>query len=359
MPPVSSDAATFRAGGPAVPSQRGPRSVRRNGRLRAERKSLFCVVPSELAAELHDALREHWSDDPSVTVVVERRVTPAPRALTVAERRATALVAPPPRLPAFARPHAAQLLFVERVQATSGDAEDADTRGLILRAQTGDMDAFGSLYLRYFDRVYAYARAALRDPHEAEDVTQQVFVNVMKALPRYEVRSDTPFRLWLFRITRNAVLRALTHSRRVDIEDPTQLDRRLENPSPESRSSLDWLSDHDLAQLVERLPLAQRQVILLRYVFEFPTDEIASALGRSPLAIRMLEHRAMRALEARLAAFRSKPARSDHAPARSNHSPIVARVRTRPVTTNRRIALEPISRALDWRMLRPAAHWQR
>ena len=356
MPPVSTAPAYVGAPGSSPPRRDG-RPIRRYGHIRPERKGLFCVIPSELAAELHDELREHWSDDPTMTVVVERRVSRAPRGLTVTERREAAPVAPPPRLPAFARPHAAQLLFVERAEPTSGDAEDSHTGALIRQAQNGDMDAFGSLYLRYFDRVYAYARAALRDPHEAEDVTQQVFMKVMKALPRYEVRSDTPFRLWLFRITRNAVLHALARSKRLEIEDPTQLDRRLDAPIPESRSSLDWLSDQDLATLVERLPLSHRQVILLRYVFEFPTDEIAAALGRSPLAIRMLEHRAMRALEERLAAFRSKPARSSESPACANHSPIVARVRTRPVTTNRRIALEPISRALDWRMLRPAARW--
>jgi RNA polymerase sigma-70 factor (ECF subfamily) len=339
---------------------------------------LRCIVPRELAAELADSLREYWRDEPSITVLVERRgrrdrrrgerrreeVAGPPgeerrrirgrAGLRVAERRTTALNVTPPKLPPCAMRHADQLVFVEFVESTGRDAEDAEANRLLIRAQSGDTDAFGLLYQRYFDRVYAYARVALRDPHEAEDVAQQVFANVIQALPRYELRRDSPFRSWLFRITRNAVLRALARNGRFHVEEPTELDRRMESPTPEELSGLDWLSDHHLALLVERLPLAQRQVILLRYVFEFPTEEIAAALGRSPLAIRMLEHRAMRALEARLASCRTKPK-----PARSTHSPMLARVRSLPVTSSRRIALEPISRALGWQHLRPAAYWRR
>jgi RNA polymerase sigma-70 factor (ECF subfamily) len=175
-----------------------------------------------------------------------------------------------------------------------------------VRLQSGDRHAFDQLYTRYYDRVYAYARVALGDPHEAEDVTQQVFANAIQALPRYQVRDDFPFRGWLFRIARNNVYRALSRNGRARAEEPEQLDRRLEMTTAEDVADVDWLSDNDLAVLVERLPLAQRQVILLRYLFEMRTDEIAKALDRSPVSVRMLEHRAIRALEARLLAMKAK-----------------------------------------------------
>jgi hypothetical protein len=73
-------------------------------------------------------------------------------------------------------------------------------------------------------------------------------------------------------------------------------------------------------------------VIVLRYVFEFTTDEIASALERSPVAVRMLEHRAMRALEARLAALRGGVRRCER-------SAMVACPRQLPVIASRRLAL--------------------
>jgi RNA polymerase sigma-70 factor, ECF subfamily len=327
----------------------------RRGSDAARRKTIYCVIPRDLAGELHEYLRDAWRDDDSLTVVVERRRRdrrqrerrgeaapdaqgPERRRIPgfggrrVSERRLVAVTPAPADLPEKARAHAHRLQFVERVASSGRVAEDRDANRLVVRIQGGDTSAFDELYLTYFDRVYAYARVALRDPHEGEDVAQQVFASVVQALPRYRVRDDVPFRAWLFRITRNAVLRALSRTGRLRPEEPSELDRRLESPTPESPAGLDWLSDTDLAMFVERLPLSQRQVILLRYVFEFTTDEIGVALERSPVAIRMLEHRAMRALEARLHALRG----SAHGGSRSS---MVARTRPLPVLTSRRLAL--------------------
>jgi RNA polymerase sigma-70 factor, ECF subfamily len=334
----------------------------RSGRFDVHHKVVYCVVPRELAPELHDVLRAHWRDDDSVVVVVERRSSqrrqakrrraqgtdperierrakPDPAGRRTGERRAIPAPAAPVELPDIAAEHAEQLRFVEVFQPRGPVAEDRETNELVARIQTGDMPAFDLLYLRYFDRVYAYARVALRDAHEAEDVAQQVFANVISALGRYEVREDTPFRSWLFRITRNVVLRTLERSGRLQPEEPAELDRRLESPTPEAPPGLDWLSDHDLARLVERLPMSQRQVILLRYVFELTTAEIAATLERTPVAVRMLEHRAMRALESRLATLRGAPSRCDR-------SPMVMRLRPLPVLTSRGQALQACGVAL-------------
>jgi RNA polymerase sigma-70 factor (ECF subfamily) len=316
---------------------------------------VYCVVPRDLAGELHDSLREHWRDDDSVVVVVERRASDRRRGerrgreaagraraerrkisnaagRRVGDRRVLAVPVTPVDVPAIAMPYADRLLFLELLEPGGRATEDVETNRLVVRIQAGDTAAFDMLYLRYFDRVYAYARVALRDAHEAEDVAQQVFANVIGALDRYQVRDDTPFRAWLFRITRNVVLRTLQRSGRLQPEEPTELDRRLESPAPQAPMGLEWLSDHDLASLVERLPMSQRQVILLRYVFEFTTAEIGAALDRSPVAVRMLEHRAMRALESRLATLRGKPSRCDR-------SSMVIRARPLPVLSSRRRAL--------------------
>jgi RNA polymerase sigma-70 factor (ECF subfamily) len=337
-----------------------------------------CVVPRELATELYEELREHWKEDPAMKVVVERRrrdrrrgqrrredpATPpaaerrrivASGGLRVGDRRTATPSTVPRKLPACAASHAERLLFLERPKPTAWNTEDEETIRLLLHAQSGDMEAFGELYKRNFDAVYAYARVALRDAHEAEDVTQQVFANIMRALPRYEVRRDSPFKGWMFRITRNAVLRALAQNGRFQIEEPTELDRRLESPAPDAYAGLDWLSDYQLAFLVERLPLAQRQVLVLRYTLEYSTDEIAEALGRSAVSIRVLEHRALRMLEMRLSACRRAAAPDCATP---THSPIIARVRSVPVTSSRRIALEPFTRALGWQQFRSGG-WRR
>src|SRR5262249_30158667 len=161
--------------------------------------------------------------------------------------------------------------------------EDRSSARLVLQFQAGQRVAFDRLYLRYFDRVYTYARVVLDDTHEAEDAAQAVFASALKALPAFRLRTGSPFRAWLFRIARNEVLARMNRRRRIDVEDPAPLDRLLgETPAVERR--LLWLTDADLVRFVERLPLPQRQALVLRYMLDLPTALICSVLGRSPQA---------------------------------------------------------------------------
>ncbi|MDX6663650.1 MAG: hypothetical protein QOG09_1752, partial [Solirubrobacterales bacterium] len=86
------------------------------------------------------------------------------------------------------------LVFCERIEVAAEAREDLLTARLVTRIQAGATSAFSELYETYFDRVYAYLRVALRDHHEAEDAAQQVFMQAMEALPRYQLRRGTPFR---------------------------------------------------------------------------------------------------------------------------------------------------------------------
>jgi RNA polymerase sigma-70 factor (ECF subfamily) len=187
--------------------------------------------------------------------------------------------------------------------------------------------------MRNFGQVYSYARIALREHHEAEDVTQQVFLKVMGALPRFRLRTGTPFRAWLFRIARNETISHLRKHGRLEVEDPEALDRRRLPPtSNDSKPSLDWISDGDLLLFIERLPQLQRQAIALRFMLGLSTEEMAEVLDRTPVAIRKLEHRALRFLEARLMALREHREQIDHNAMRM-------RMRRSPVLGARRMAL--------------------
>jgi RNA polymerase sigma-70 factor, ECF subfamily len=191
------------------------------------------------------------------------------------------------------------------------------------------------LYMRYFDGVYGYARLALRDSHEAEDVAQQVFVNVFQALPRYELRKTQPFRAWLFRIARNAVVDSMRRQQRFTVEDPARIDLRRDAPvSEQARSALAWLSDGDMALFVERLPDAQRDLIVLRFMLDLRTDEIATILDRSPKAVRKLQERALRNLEERLVAVGRRPPSE-------RRSSMLVRVKPAPVLAARRFSVRP------------------
>jgi RNA polymerase sigma-70 factor, ECF subfamily len=292
-------------------------------------------VPRELAPKLFDLLRQHFRDDPAVEVITERRDAERRRrgerrgqparanaeddrrrvrsqhGRRVADRRAAAvqLDAPWPALPRKARQHAPALRFIERLEPSRERAEDVDTARLVHRFQAGESDVFALLYMRYFDRVYSYLRAVLNDPHEAEDAAQQVFTGLLRSLQSYE-RRQQPFRAWLFVIVRNQALNLLRDRSRIKTEDPLELAERREQGTENAELPvLDWMLDTELTMFIERLPSAQRQVLLMRFMLDLTTSEIAQILGRAPADVRKLQHRALMYLRDRLSVLGRAPRR--------------------------------------------------
>ena len=91
------------------------------------------------------------------------------------------------------------------------DAQRPETTGdpdlpAVLAAQA-DGAAFATLYRRYLDRVYGYAFYQLGDHHDAEDVTERIFLAALRALPDFHDQGST-FRAWLFRIAHNTIANA-------------------------------------------------------------------------------------------------------------------------------------------------------
>ncbi|MDX6632089.1 MAG: polymerase sigma-70 factor, subfamily [Solirubrobacterales bacterium] len=210
-------------------------------------------------------------------------------------------------------PHVA---FVERIEASAEHVEDLDTARLVTRFQAGDSGAFTELYRRYFDRVYGYLRVLLKQTRDAEDAAQQVMLQVLEALPRYERRAQ-PFRAWLFTIVRNYGIQQAQRQGRVDLVDPATLDRRRDGVAPDAElHALDWVSDKDLLLFIERLPAAQRQVLVLRFMMGLSSAEIARVLDRNPDSVRRAQSRALSFLRRRLTAVGRESSRGDLAGAR-------------------------------------------
>ena len=168
----------------------------------------------------------------------------------------------------------------------------------VLAAQA-DTAAFATLYRRYLDRVFGYAFYQLRDHHDAEDATERIFLATLRALPGFRDQGST-FRAWLFRIAHNTV--ANTHrsrSRRRTEPIPDWFERPAPDADP---ARLLVVADQlrEVRRAIEDMPDDRRQVVLLRFVDELSTAEIAEVLDRSPGAVRVLLHRALRDLAARL-----------------------------------------------------------
>jgi RNA polymerase sigma-70 factor (ECF subfamily) len=178
---------------------------------------------------------------------------------------------------------------------TSGaDADLAD-----VRAAQAAQAAFATLYRRYLDRVYGYAFYQLGDHHDAEDATERTFLAALRALPEFRDQGST-FRAWLFRIAHNTIANA--HRSRIRRRaDP--LPDSFERPAPDADpAGLVVLADEmrEVRAAIAQMPDDRRQVILLRFVDDLSTAEIAEVLDRSPGAVRVLLHRSLRDLAARL-----------------------------------------------------------
>ena len=168
---------------------------------------------------------------------------------------------------------------------------------MIVRAKQGD-EAIRYLYLRFADNVYGYARSIVRDEHEAEDVTQQVFTRLMSSIERYEQRS-VPFCSWLLRITHNMSIDHIRRRRAVPSRRPARWTRVTRSRAPTLSLTL--------REALAELPEEQREVIVLRHVAGWSPGEIAEHLGKSEDSVHGLHHRGRRALKKELTAREAAP----------------------------------------------------
>lgn len=161
----------------------------------------------------------------------------------------------------------------------------------IERAKAGDGDGIRFLYVHYSDDVYRFVRSIVSDEHDAEDVTQTVFVKLIKVIGKYR-RESVPFAAWLIRVARNAAIDHVRERRPVPCEEV-----RRTAPDPQDGNS-ERLSD--IKEAMAGLQREQRQVVLLRQVWGLAPGEIAVRLGKSEGAVHGLHHRGRRAMQARL-----------------------------------------------------------
>src|SRR3954454_7768585 len=190
----------------------------------------------------------------------------------------------------------------------SGAAKDAvpqiahlDRDRPLVEAAKREPARFEALYRRYLARVYSYAYYELGDHHAAEDATEATFVSALTNLDRFEERarpSDgegaSTFRVWLFQIARNEVAGERRRARRRPVEpigatviaDPLDVEAAAVR---RDEAAAAW-------QAVGRLPDERRQAMVMRFVDELSTAEIAGFLGKSEGAVRVLIHRALRSV---------------------------------------------------------------
>jgi RNA polymerase sigma-70 factor (ECF subfamily) len=171
-----------------------------------------------------------------------------------------------------------------------------EERELVARARSGDAEAFRALVDRHRDRAYGLALRIVRVPSEAEEVAQDAFVRVWRALPGF--RGESSFGTWLHRIVaRRAIDRAaLVRGGRAREAD---LDAAGEPEAPERLRELDEaLRARRLERLMDRLSEVQRAAMTLFYWEDRSVEDVAMRLGLPPNTVKTHLARARAVLRA-------------------------------------------------------------
>ncbi len=187
-------------------------------------------------------------------------------------------------------------MSVPVLPSTANTLDRVEERELVERAKH-DAIAFGELYRRHRDAINRFALSRLRNRADAEDVTSEVFLRALRAIARYEERG-IPFRSWLLRIAACAVV---DHLRRQQPVEDIDQQRTL---TAAATSLEDQVAGRDQVRRIGRaalqLPVRQREALALRLGHDLAVDEVARRMDRSPGAVKLLLHRAVRGVRAAL-----------------------------------------------------------
>jgi RNA polymerase sigma-70 factor (ECF subfamily) len=186
------------------------------------------------------------------------------------------------------------------VSGSTDPALESSDEELIDALRKGDREAFDTLYDRYFKRVFRFTEKRLRNRADAEETTQEVFINVLGAIDSF--RGEASFAAWVFGITRRTIASRFKRKRHtmvplVDQEpEPTRASSPSTGPSPievvEYQERLDQL-EHTLAN---RLSPEQRMLFRLHHLEDRPISEIADRLDKTEDAVKSHLYRARRLL---------------------------------------------------------------
>jgi len=173
---------------------------------------------------------------------------------------------------------------------------DARLLDLVERAQAGDREAFGKLYDEYADRLFRFIKIKIQHSQQAEDILQDSFIKVWRNLRQFEPTRTGSFQAWVYRITLNCIN---DHFRQMYRKpEALELNENWDKASGENLAKEvgDRIETEKLKNSFNFLPKQYSVVLELRFVQDLPLDEVSKILNKSNLAVRVLQHRALKKL---------------------------------------------------------------
>lgn len=180
----------------------------------------------------------------------------------------------------------------------AGESRREPPSSVVDACRRGDREAVAALFETCKDRVYSLALHLTGDPAEAGDVTQDVFLRLLRNIDQY--RGDARFTTWLYRVVVNVFLdRRKSRRRWVALDEAALASRASPEPTPEA--SLIHAQAHDrVARTVAALPVALRLPLVLRYGPGLSYAQIAETLGVREGTVASRLSRALKRLEREL-----------------------------------------------------------
>lgn len=196
-------------------------------------------------------------------------------------------------------------------QRPAGSERPETDEELACAVQAGSVVSFEELVYRYQDRIYRYLLRLTGDSHGAEDLSQETFIRAYGRIAQY--KRGRPFGAWIFAIARN--LAASRYRALVPTEEYRD-EQRAETETPFSFLARREES-RDLWEVARRnLPEAQFTALWLRYGDSMSIREIAGAMGKTGIHVKVLLHRARQGLAAKWSAAEERGARAASVSAR-------------------------------------------
>jgi RNA polymerase sigma-70 factor, ECF subfamily len=164
------------------------------------------------------------------------------------------------------------------------------TQEIIHQAKQGDPTATSTLYQAYVGMIYRYVAYRVGNPEDAEDLTAEVFVRMVKSIGSYQ-DTGAPFEAWLYRI---AAARVADFYRKNKRQTHVELLENIvsDQPRPEERL-LDYEEGLDLRQAVQHLSDEEQNILILRFVERMSHQEVADLLEKTVSAVKSTQHRAL------------------------------------------------------------------
>ena len=176
------------------------------------------------------------------------------------------------------------------------DPNEVDDDRLVREILAGVESAFDDLCRHYERRIYFFALKRMRDPSDAEDVTQEVFLQVFRGLAKFEGRSS--LLTWMFGIAHNQICRRYRRRRPLLLPlDSDEVDALATDQTPaDQKTDFVRILRNCSRLLNEKVSDTQREAFEMRYIENLSMREIAESMGKSPQAAKISLFRTRRTL---------------------------------------------------------------